>query len=55
MEESKEHKFRLNMKQSAKGQWYGEFTIKEDDLEETVKLAKEMREHVEELCKEKTE
>lgn len=47
---TEEKKYRVNLKQSAKGDWYGEFTIRGDEWEilkaDIIKCKKE----IEEIC-----
>ena len=33
-QQQREHTYRVNFKQSAKGHWQGEFTVRADNLEE---------------------
>lgn len=52
-EETKEKKFRINMKQNAKKEWYGEFTVRTDDYDEAIELTKQLKEQVISICEEK--
>ena len=46
-----EKKYRMNLKQSAKGDWYGEFTVRSDDFNEVKELAKYCKTEIENLIK----
>ena len=50
-----EKKYRINLKQSAKGDWYGEFTVRSDDFKEITELAKYCKEEVENLIRYKSD
>ena len=40
---------RINMKQTAKGKWYGELTARAETISEVYALAKDLQKKVEEL------
>jgi len=52
---TEEKKYRVNLKQSSKGDWYGEFTIRGDDWSTLKGEIIKVKGEVEEICQKRND